>query len=138
MPLLYRSLPVADDQLPETGERGLGVRVGIDVIIEDEDGEDSDVHPGRGGMSVAPDHPKHLPPWRRPSEFGGTGRHPVWVIDSEALGPDLAYAPDNPPSERSTHGVIEPMTRMSLIAFQDALAETRGHWMLVQSQADVS
>jgi hypothetical protein len=81
--------------------------------------------PGQGGMSVAPDDPLHLPRHRRPAGLGGTGRDPVWYIETEDLGPDLAFRQDGP-----AHGLIEPKRLLTLQGFQDALAGTRCYWKL--------
>lgn len=51
---------------------------------------------------------KYLLPHRRPPEFGGTGKDPVWAISTDNLGPDLVYVPDS-----STHGTIKPNRPMS-------------------------
>ena len=69
-------------------------------------GPDGLVHPGTGGMSVSPYDPGNLPEHRRPPEFGGTGRDPVWEHHSDQLGPDLQYRPD--PHNPGGHGFVEP------------------------------
>ncbi|MCM1236256.1 MAG: hypothetical protein NC489_39755 [Ruminococcus flavefaciens] len=51
------------------------------------------VHPKTGGMSVS-SSPKDLPPHRKPPEFGGTGKDPVWKMNTSDLGPDLDYVPN--------------------------------------------
>src|SRR5262245_2122963 len=75
------------------------------------------VHPNTGGMSVAPDDLMNLPPIRRPKSLGGSGKDPVWYIDIDLLGSDLAFVQD-----KSTHGLIEPGRSMTLDEFLKALA----------------
>lgn len=86
MPTLYRAMKVDHvDGMPlaESTARGLGVRPGIDIPVDDF----GLVDPGGGGMSVSPDAIDNLPPWRRPPEHGGSGDDPVWQIgDEELLG----------------------------------------------------
>jgi hypothetical protein len=86
------------------------------------------VQPGQGGLSVSPDDPLNLPYFRRPPEWQGAGRDPVWVILDTALAPDLCYRPD--PSQ-SGHGFIEPIRPMSLADYQRALEQTRRLWSRV-------
>ena len=81
--------------------------------------------PGQGGMSVAPDDPADLPTHRRPVSLGGTGRDPVWYIESDDLGPDLHARQGRP-----GHALIEPSRPVILQVFQDALAATRWRWKL--------
>ena len=70
----------------ESSARGLGVRLGVDVHPN----SDGEVSPGEG-MSVAPDDPFLLDTHRRPKEFGGDGRDPLWVIDEAQLVEDLEF-----------------------------------------------
>jgi len=65
----------------------------------------------------------NLPPHRRNLGHGGTGKDPVWSIDSGDLGDKLGYAP-----ETSGHGFIEPGGPMSLTEYQQALAATAPPW----------
>ena len=123
---LYRAMREAADGLPEVGPtaRTLGVRPGgstkSDVAaINDQD----PVAPGGGGMSTAPDDPRHLIRFRRPPSLGGTGDDPVWIIDVNDLDPDLAVHLDTP-----KHAVDEPIRPMTLQSFQAALARTRDRW----------
>lgn len=77
-------------------------------------------------MSVSPDDPRHLPPFRRPPEHGGTGRDPVFELDEQVLGSDLVYRPD--PLDPERHGFIEPAREMAIDEFQLALAATQASW----------
>src|SRR5437667_11295024 len=125
---LYRSMKEARDGSPVVGSssRVLGVRPGSaptpDVLAAS---PLDTVRPGEGGMSAVPDDPWHLPRHLRPSSLGGTGRDPVWYIETEDLGPDLAFRQDRP-----NHGLIEPQRDLTLQEFQDALARTRSAWKL--------
>jgi hypothetical protein len=71
--------------------RTLGVRPGIDIPFDD----DYEVEPFTRGMSVTPDSPNGLPFFRPPPGHGGSGKDPVWEIDSDELGEGLIYRPDD-------------------------------------------
>jgi hypothetical protein len=127
MPRLYRAMKEDDQGLPEIGDsaRCLGIRPGRDVAaVRPEDL----VQPGRGGMSVSPDDPANLPYYRRPPEFGGTSRDPVWEVDDAALGPDLCYRPD---PHNPGHGFIEPTRPMRKDVYEQALRATQRLWRKV-------
>jgi hypothetical protein len=128
MSQLFRAMREATDGLPivEQSSRGLGVRPGIDIAAID--GAEL-VFPGDGGPSVAPDDPRNLPRHRRPAEFGGTGKDPVWSIDEDDLGALLVFRvdPDNP-----KHGYIEPARPLNVDSMQQALKSTRPNWRKVQ------
>jgi hypothetical protein len=122
---------IADvDGLPLVGRsaRSLGIR----TINEATDPDvfviaaDDVLQPGTGGMSVSPDDPNHLPPFRRPPALGGRGKDPVWVIDTADLGMELQFRQDS-----STHGLIEPAHPTMLKEFEEALARTRARWQRV-------
>jgi hypothetical protein len=121
---LFRGMRVADDGLPELGPsaRSLGVRPG-DIPVEN-----GGVAPVNGGMSVSPNDPVNLPDFRRPPEFGGTGKDPVFSINSEDLPDSLVYRPD--PTNPTEHGFVEPATEMSFEEYVQALHGTRGNWQL--------
>lgn len=123
--LLFRSMKESFDGLPEIGPstRTLGVRPGIDVSARD---PDDVVRPGQDGMSVSPDDPGYLPYFRRPPEFGGTGKDPIWSVRENDLGSELRFRPD--PANPGTHGFIEPSFPTTLKNYQDALAKSRVHW----------
>ena len=110
----------------EQSAHGLGVRsegTHADVTPD----QDGNVHPG-AGMSVAPDDPMLLIQHRRPPEFGGTGKHPVWSVLDEHLGPSLAYRQDT-----LEHGTIDPAGVMSLAEYRAALASTVDDWTRVEA-----
>jgi len=100
--------------------RALGVRPDIDILVD----EFGDVEPGEG-MSVSPDSLSNLPEHRRPMSAGGSGKDPIWEIESDELPAPLSYRPDD---EDPTHGFIEPAWPMGLDDFEEALAETRDFW----------
>src|SRR5438067_5236480 len=127
VPSLYRAMKETDDGLPEVAAsaRALGVRPGVDVPAT---AADELVEPGTGGLSVSPSAPDNLPRHRRPSEFGGTGIDPVWVVSDAEIGPRLRYRPD---PDNSRHGFIEPADALPLIEYQRAIAGTQRHWRKV-------
>lgn len=125
---LYRAMKEAPDRYPAVGpsSRLLGVRPGGDPTPDVLAAHPADmVLPGQGGMSVAPDDAHNLPRHRKPAGLGGTGRDPVWYIETDGLGPDLGFRQDRP-----DHGLVEPQRPLTLQTFQDALAATRGRWQL--------
>jgi hypothetical protein len=84
------------------------------------------VNPGEG-MSAAPHDPAHLAKNRRPPQLnGGTGKDPVWEIDTDDLGPAIEYVQDTP-----THGVVAAKVPMTLAELEQALAATRARWVRV-------
>jgi len=110
----------------------LGVRVYAGAYSDVEIDESGDVHPGAGGMSVSPDHPTHLPYFRRPAEWEGkvTWQYPVWAISVEDLGSDQSgYRPsaDTP----TGHGLIEPARGMRFALYVEALEATGPRWKIV-------
>ena len=115
----------ASDGYPEPGPsaRMLGVRPGIDIPVGD-----GLAAGGDGGMSVAPDSPGNLPEHRRPSDQGGTGKDPVWVVDVADLGDELVYRDD--PLMPGVHGFVEPSAPMLFEQFESALLATRRTWRL--------
>jgi hypothetical protein len=129
---LFRAMAPDADGLPQIGRsaRKLGVRTPVEAAAQgsepDVSAVDTDevVPPGTGGLSVVPDDPANLPPFRRPATLGGRGKDPVWVIDTNDLGPDLQFRQDSP-----THGLIEPSGPVTLDEYELALAATRGRAM---------
>jgi hypothetical protein len=118
----------ATDGLPEVEPSGrmLGVRPGNAPTPDVRAINPQDIlQPGDGGMSVSPNDPMGLRKHRRPASLGGTGRDPVWFIETDDLGPDLQFRQDS-----QTHGVIEASRALSFQEYQDALAATRGLWSL--------
>jgi hypothetical protein len=71
--------------------------------------------------------PGNMPKNRRPPQVnGGTGKDPVWEMDTDDLGPDLEYIQDRP-----THGIVGTKAPMTLAEFEKALAATRTRWQRV-------
>ena len=123
---LYRGMKAAGDGMPSAGAsaREIGARPGDDIPVD----ERGFVHPGTGGVSVAPESPSRLPEHRRPPTLGGNGKDPVWRLNSRMLPDALRYRADT-----DTHGTIEPASTMTLTAYQDALRETRSRWTQVET-----
>lgn len=127
---VYRAMTPDTDGLPQVGRsaRQLGIRPRDRLPHNDVSAASPEdvVAPGEG-MSVAPDQPANLPKNRRPPEVnGGTGKDPVWEIDTDEIGPNLHYHQDRP-----SHGVIGVKEPMSLEEFEQALAATRARWVRV-------
>lgn len=78
------------------------------------------VSPFTGGMSVAPGTPFSLPEFRRPNDFGGSGKDPVWSITIRELAPNLQFTPEN-----IRHGFMEPSRGMDLRIYESALEATQ-------------
>lgn len=118
--IIYRSMKMDNMGMPieEESARGLGVRVNGDIpVIE------GMVSPFTGGMSVAPDDPKNLPLHRRPANLGGTGKDPVFVMNTKDLPYGLMYDPDKP-----DHGTIQPAFPMPYEAYKALLSTTKLLW----------
>jgi hypothetical protein len=127
---IYRAMKADSDGMPQVGPsaRELGVRPLGQMPHNDGSAAapHASVNPGEG-MSAAPQDPAHLPRNRRPPQVkGGTGKDPVWEIDTDDLGPKLQYVQDKP-----THGVVGPKQPMTLAEFEQALAATRPRWVRV-------
>lgn len=120
-------MKVASDDLPEIGatSRYLGARPGMDIRVFDS----GSVFSTRQGMSVSPLPPKNLPKRRRPKEFGGTGKDPVFEMETDELPEGLEYLPD--PQKPTTHGFIRPAYTMTFEYYQILLHSTRELWRLV-------
>ncbi len=112
------------DGLPKIGDdaRSLGVRLSGRVrdIVADEAGA---VHPQTGGMSVSPPPPDNLQEHRRPPEYGGAGRDPVWTLETDGLPDGLRYRSD--PGRPEEHGFIEPDLVMDIGEYRGLLGGTR-------------
>ncbi|HEV3385203.1 MAG TPA: hypothetical protein VG097_10315 [Gemmata sp.] len=128
---LYRAMTPASDGLPQVGRsaRLLGIRTPNETTVNPDvtaSTPNEIIQPGTGGMSEAPNDPTNLPPFRKPPEFGGTGKDPVWEIDTSVLGPDLQFRQDS-----ANHGLIEPARAMMLSEFEKAIEATRSKWVRV-------
>jgi len=118
--MVYRAMREDSAGGPLTGPtaRTLGVRPNVDITVTA-----GKVQPITGGMSVALDRPENLHPLRRPPEYGGSGKDPVWCLDLGGLGGELRFRQDSP-----IHGLIEPAQTMGLDEFQQQLADTKPLW----------
>lgn len=114
----------SEDGSPETGETGryLGIRSGVDVPVD----EGGYVRPGTEGMSVVPPPVTNLARHRLPRELGGTGRDPVFELDTNELPEELVYRSD--PANPERHGFVEPSRRMSFEEYRQAIHGTRALW----------
>lgn len=144
--LYYRGMANNDGQ-PKLGRsaRCLGVRLGVDIDIEqlpagylDAAGylllsaEQTSVGEvvsvalkNTKGMSVALSI-EGLPYFRKPPEFGGLGKDPIWQIDDSYITGDLEALQDS-----STHVSVLPRVTMRLETYEAALAKTQSIWQRV-------
>jgi hypothetical protein len=76
-------------------------------------------------MSVAPNRAEYLPQHRRPPAYGGTGRDPVFVLESQGMDDRLRYRAD-PRDVR--HGFIEPSGPTTVAELRSVLCMTRSNW----------
>jgi len=67
-----------------------------------------------------------LPPFRKPPEFGGMGKDPIWQIDDSKIAGDLEAVQDS-----HTHVSILPGVTMRLDKYEMALAKTQNDWQRV-------
>jgi hypothetical protein len=111
------------DGLPAIGETGryLGVRPSVDIPVDG----GGFVDPVTEGMSVVPPV-KNLARHRRPPDFSGTGKDPVFGLDTEDLPEELAYRPD--PANPEGHGFIEPARRVPFEEYRRTIHQTRTLW----------
>lgn len=136
MPRFYRAMTVDGDGRPKIGPtaRTLGVRVGEGEYDDVAADENQDVHPGAGGMSVAPswrDLETHRIPKRLQSimpDATGSNRDACWRMgdgefENASVTDNLALICDS-----LTHGELQPIRSMNVDAFQQALADTRDEW----------
>jgi hypothetical protein len=103
----------------------LGVRADYDIPVDAE----GLVRPDTEGMSVTPDDWRHMNRRRIPDELGGTGKHPVFYIETDDLGPLLRFRRD--PGNPVRHGFVEPAQPMSFEAYQAAIHATAASWLRV-------
>jgi len=68
----------------------------------------------------------NLPEFRRPAQFGGTGKDPVFSMRVSDLPDGLTYRPD--PVNPSGHGFIEPSFEMPFPDYQQLIGSTRNLW----------
>lgn len=125
--IVCRGMMEDEDGLPKIGatSRCLGARPGVDIRVFDSGSVFSTLQ----GMSVSPAPPENLPHHRRPPEFDGTGKDPVFAMDTDELPEEMEYLSD--PKKPATHGFIRPAYTMTFEHYQRALHETRELWWLV-------
>ncbi len=101
---VIRAMRADADGLPLVGKtaRYLAVRPDGDIPVD----RDGFVEPGTEGMSVSPPSVTTLPLLRLPREYGGEGKGPVFVIETDELPGELRYRPD--PRNPEGHGFVEP------------------------------
>jgi hypothetical protein len=121
---LFRAMRKGAGAVPQCGSAAnqLGVRPGVDIP----NSPDELVHPGTGGMSVAPDDPARLPPHVRPQRLGGHGKLPVFELDCAVIPPLLGVRLD--PKHPERHAFVEPVSTMTVNEYQAALCATRAYW----------
>ncbi|NER33963.1 MAG: hypothetical protein F6J93_07940 [Oscillatoria sp. SIO1A7] len=147
MVLLYRAMREKNGQ-PKIGRspRLLGVRLGTDIDVEqipihrlDERGFLQEVLvklinsgnlvdvviKNNKGMSASLSI-EALPIFRKPPEFGGTGRDPLWKIDDSKISGNIEVVRDSP-----THVSIRPRQTMLLELYETALTNTQKDWQKV-------
>jgi hypothetical protein len=139
MTLYFRGM-AAQNEGPKIGRstRCLGIRPGIDIDVamlpigyldsqgvlspeaeRSNTGELVEVAIKNGkGMSVSSSI-AGLPPFRKPAEFGGTGRDPLWQIDVEQILADI-----EPIQDGVTHVSLCPSDTMLRERYEAALAST--------------
>lgn len=127
--VVFRVMTPAPDGLPVVGRsaRTLGVRIPVD-IAPDAQGL---VHPGTGGMSVAPDL-WSLPNHRRPRAMGRGSSGPsvdrVFATDQSTFAAaDLHVRPD--PEAPALHLFVEPRSCVSIAGYEANLESTRAQWV---------
>lgn len=126
---------MSEDGLPQFGESGryLGARPGIpgeEPVGDIPVAVDGSVRPGTGGMSVSPPPVSNLPLHRRPPEYGGTSKDPVFELETDGLPIGLRYRPDPAAPER--HGFIEPSRTMGFEEYRQAISAARTLWRTVR------
>jgi hypothetical protein len=125
--------------------RLLGVRIGIDIDVEEMPRDWLDAQGylrpeaerkstgklvavairSTKGMSASLSI-ESLPPFRRPTAFGGMGRDPLWQIEDDKIDGDLDAVQDS-----TTHVNIMPRVTMLLERFETELAKTQNDWQKV-------
>jgi len=128
---VLRGMRADADSLPMVGESGRYLGARPDLPGQPQDGDipvsaGGVVEPETGGMSVAPPPVTNLALHRRPREYGGRSKDPVFVLDTGELPEELRYRPD--PKAPGRHGFIEPSHPMSLEEYQRAIHTTRALW----------
>ena|SRR5919112_607494 len=113
--------------LPDLGRTSsyLGVRADYDIFPDDE----GLVYPNTEGMSVTPDDWRRMRQDRIPAELGGTGKHPLFALDTDNLGPLLRVRRD--PTNPVRHAFVEPAHPMTFLSYLQAIHATAAFWQRV-------
>lgn len=141
MPLIHRAMR-AEGNLPLVGHEK-GDTLGVREKIMKGDKEEGDikpvngmVHPGTGGMSVAPgkaDLPPHLIPKQYRDKYPDARRSkpdafPWRMGEGEFQAGPLCDGLQLRP-EDTTHGFVEPDKAMPLHEYRGAIEATRAEWI---------
>ena len=128
---LYRVMIMDTDGHPTLGRTAacLGVRVLrpsglVDLPVHSE----SLVFPREGGMSVSVDSWRSIHPTFLDRVRDRDTRDRLWCLSETDLGVKLACRID---PRRPEHGFIEPLDKMTLAEYEEALAFTRLFWTVV-------
>jgi hypothetical protein len=129
---LFRAMLQEQDGFPKVARsaRALGVRIAstptqqADICVDDA----GCVRPGHGGLSLTIGSPSHLPPHRRPPQFGGIGKDPVFMLTK----PFWAAVRIHVDSPQEHHACGEPIIRCPVEQYERELAATRFYWRKVE------
>jgi hypothetical protein len=131
------------DESPRVGRSKTLLGVLIGPGVNDDINQDSNgcVHPGQGGMSVAP-NVDALPPHRLPERLRaayphrfpdavGTNTLRCWqmgagAFEVSAVADRLLLRPD--PERPNQHGLVEPNAKMLSMDYETAIEATRDQW----------
>src|SRR5688500_8759537 len=132
---VLRAMKADEDGKPtiDNTARTLGVRIGgrrPDVVVA----ASGFVLPETGGLSVSPPPPANLPEHRRPEEYCGVERDPVWEMNIDCLPPMPTYRQD--PNTPDRHGFVEPDRPMHMYEYEAFLRPTQTRWRPVRSDRD--
>jgi hypothetical protein len=137
MPLIYRAMQ-REGVKPRIGlsKAMLGVKVGTDEHDDITPDEQGLVHPGTGGMSVAPTW-RDLPAYRIPQRLRrlcpkarGSDKLECWRMGSGLFVDGPLTDRLNVAVDHATHGVVEPIVAMQLQDYVDALSATADQWTI--------
>lgn len=137
MPQIHRAM-TREGNKPKLGStaRTLGVRVPPACFHDIPVDPDGTVAPRTSGMSVAPAwralplhriprRLRHLVPWAAGNDNDACWRMGDGPFEDSPVTAGLLLR-----VEPSTHGLVEPVQRVSLSQYQAALADTRDHWVV--------
>jgi hypothetical protein len=126
----YRAMTPDRTGGPSVGRsaRQLGIRIEgkVDVVPDDE----GLVHPGRGGMSVAPKSPWNVPAHRRPRRLGGgsTGHDVDRIFSIEGSHVEKAELTARIDRPDESHALVEPRTVEPLQLYENRINSTHPDW----------